>query len=78
MEENGEMIYCVSDNGIGIASEYQDRVFDLYHQLEPESGNGEGLGLSIVRSIVEKHGGRAWIDAEEGIGSRFLVALPKE
>ncbi len=78
IEEESEVVYCVADNGIGIAPEYQQSVFDLYHQLEPESGNGEGLGLSIVRSIIEKHGGRVWIDSEEGIGSRFLVALPKE
>jgi signal transduction histidine kinase len=75
---DGRSIYCVQDNGIGIVPEQQDRVFDMFYRVHPEAGTqGEGLGLSIVQRLVERHHGRIWLESEPGQGSRFFVALPK-
>jgi C4-dicarboxylate-specific signal transduction histidine kinase len=74
-KENGMLIYCVEDNGIGISPEEQEKIFNLFHQVEP-ARQGEGLGLNIVMKIVERHGGRVWVESEPGKGSRFFVALP--
>ena len=73
---DGMNIYCVEDNGIGIASEAHERVFEIFQRLHPSDAiSGEGLGLSIVHRLVERHGGRIWIESEPGRGSRFYVAL---
>ena len=70
-------IYCVKDNGIGIAAEHQHKVFELFHQLEPQEDiSGQGLGLTIVQRIVARHNGEIWLDSEVGKGSCFYVALP--
>ncbi|MBI4842853.1 MAG: PAS domain S-box protein [Nitrospirae bacterium] len=74
-KEDGSLVYCVEDNGIGIAPEYREKIFDIFHQLEP-SMQGEGLGLTIVRKIVEMHNGRVWAESEPGKGSKFCVKLP--
>ncbi len=72
-----ESIYCVEDNGMGIHHEYHDVVFDIFHQLEPDGEiKGEGLGLTIVRRILDKHDGKVWFESEEGKGSKFYVSLP--
>ncbi len=75
-EDNGQSVYCVEDNGIGIAPEYQVRIFDIFHRLEPERNEGEGLGLNIVQSTVERHNGKIWVESEPGRGSEFYIALP--
>jgi signal transduction histidine kinase len=73
----GEMsVYCIQDNGIGIAMEHQRKIFDIFQCLHPGAGQGEGLGLPIVRRIAGRHGGRVWVESEPGQGSRFFVALP--
>jgi len=69
----------VSDNGIGIKKEDQERIFEPFCQLDntPARGsNGTGLGLVVVKQIVEKHGGRVWVESEYGKGSRFSFTLP--
>jgi len=75
-KEGGEVIYCIADNGIGFAPEFVKRVFEIFHRLEPDAGEGEGLGLTIVRKLVERHGGRVWAESEQDKGSMFFVALP--
>jgi PAS domain S-box-containing protein len=75
-EENNEAIYCVEDNGLGIAPEYQGKVFEIFQRLRPDEAAGEGLGLAIVRQIVERHNGRVWVESTLGQGSKFFILLP--
>ena len=77
-KEGDETIYCVEDNGIGFAPEFQKKIFEIFHRLDPDIGAGEGLGLTIVRKLIDRHGGRVWAESEPGKGSRFFVALPYE
>jgi len=71
-----QSIYCVEDNGIGIAPEHQEKIFDIFQQLDPKESHGEGLGLTIVRQIMDKHNGKIWLESEVGKGSKFYVSLP--
>jgi signal transduction histidine kinase len=68
----------VADNGIGIRKEDQARIFEPFCQLDnaPNGSSGTGLGLVVVKQIVEKHGGRVWIESQYGKGSRFSFTLP--
>jgi signal transduction histidine kinase len=69
----------VIDNGIGIKKEDQEMLFKPFSQLDsplPRETGGTGLGLAIARRIVEKHGGRIWVESEDGKGSRFSFTLP--
>jgi signal transduction histidine kinase len=74
--DNGSVLYCVEDNGIGIAPEHQSRIFEVFHRLYPERTIGEGLGLTIARRIIERHNGRIWVESQPGKGSKFFVLLP--
>jgi two-component system, OmpR family, phosphate regulon sensor histidine kinase PhoR len=70
----------VRDNGLGIALDNQRRIFDKFYRVQSEDTDyvqGSGLGLSIVKAIVEKHHGRVWVESEPGHGSTFTVVLPK-
>jgi PAS domain S-box-containing protein len=74
--ENSHSIYCVEDNGTGIAPEHQNKIFEIFHRLEPDRKSGEGLGLTIVRRIIDRHNGKVWVESEPGKGSKFFVSLP--
>jgi PAS domain S-box-containing protein len=74
-EDKGLAIYCVEDNGIGIADKDRERIFEIFCRLDPDDGIGEGLGLTIVRKILDRHSGKVWVESEPGKGSRFFVSL---
>jgi signal transduction histidine kinase len=74
-EEDGNPIFHVSDNGIGISPEHYERVFGLFNKLDVKT-DGTGIGLALVKRIVEVHGGRIWVESEAGKGSTFLFTLP--
>jgi PAS domain S-box-containing protein len=71
-----QSIYCIEDNGVGIAPNHQEKIFEIFHRLQPNTESGEGLGLTIVRRILDKHKGSVWLESELGKGSRFFVSLP--
>jgi two-component system sensor kinase FixL len=75
-EEGGFHRFHVSDNGIGIVSQYQEQVFKPFQQLEAET-EGVGMGLALVKKIVEHHGGRVWVESELGQGAAFCFTLPR-
>jgi signal transduction histidine kinase len=73
--EDARTVLYVRDNGIGIAPRHHDRVFGLFEKLDPASG-GTGLGLALVRRIVETHQGRIWVESQgEGHGATFCFTL---
>lgn len=74
--QDDQSIYCVEDNGIGIAPEHQEEIFEIFYQLEPEKRKGDGLGLTIVKRIIDRHNGRIWVESEKGKGSKIFVSLP--
>jgi len=78
-EDSGYMKVSVSDNGIGIPARDLPRVFDRFFQVETHLTRrygGMGLGLAVSRSMVELHGGRIWVESEEGKGTTFTFLLP--
>ncbi|HVO24243.1 MAG TPA: ATP-binding protein [Candidatus Margulisiibacteriota bacterium] len=77
-EESGdEHCFFVRDNGPGIRREDCDKIFRLFMRLGGNGVAGDGIGLAAVRKIVEKHGGKVWVDSELGKGSTFWFSLPR-
>ncbi len=74
--EGASSVYCVADNGLGIPPEHLEGIWELFRRLNPTGPPGEGLGLTLVRRIVERHGGRVWVESVPGEGSRFFVSIP--
>jgi signal transduction histidine kinase len=72
----GQAHYWVRDNGAGIPASAQRRLFQVFQRFHPDLASGDGMGLAIVKRIVERHGGRVWAESEEDIGTTFHVELP--
>ena len=72
----GFLVYYVKDNGLGIPEAYHQRVFTAFSRLHANVAQGEGIGLALVRRMVERHGGKIWLQSAAGAGSTFFVALP--
>jgi light-regulated signal transduction histidine kinase (bacteriophytochrome) len=72
----GEWIFSVGDNGQGFDPVYADRVFGVFQRLHGRDVRGTGIGLSICRLIIERHGGRIWAKPRKGEGATFYFTLP--
>jgi PAS domain S-box-containing protein len=72
------VIYCIADNGIGIAPKFHEKIWNIFYRIHPQSLiSGDGMGLSVVKQIAEKHHGKVWVESDEGQGSTFYIELQK-
>ena len=82
LEVNGwdlkeRVVYAVADNGRGIAASEQEEIFDIFSRVSHESSiSGEGIGLALIKEIINLHQGQIWLESKEGIGSIFFVSIP--
>jgi signal transduction histidine kinase len=76
--EGDEGVFYIQDNGVGIDADHHERVFDLFRQLDPQV-DGMGVGLALVKQIIELHGGRIWVESKgHGQGCSFCFTLPRK
>lgn len=69
--------FYVKDNGLGIPAAYQPKMFQAFQRLHPAAAKGEGIGLTLIRRLIDRLGGSIWFESTEGIGSTFFVTLPE-
>ena len=75
--EEGEQVFFVKDNGIGVDAAHHERIFGLFNKLDPQT-EGTGVGLALVKRTIEVHGGRIWLASNTEEGTTFYFTLPKE
>ena len=76
VQQNGEWILAVRDNGAGFDPVYRERIFRPFERLNGKQFPGSGLGLTVAKRIVEQHGGQIWAESAPGEGSTFRFSLP--
>ncbi|MBN1405670.1 MAG: PAS domain S-box protein [Candidatus Omnitrophica bacterium] len=80
-KEKEELEVSIMDNGIGISKEHLPRIFDKFYQASERAStdiNGTGIGLAVVKEIVELHNGRIWVESEKGQGTKFIFTIPEK
>ena len=78
-EDDGFWKFSISDNGPGIEDEHFERIFQIFQTLSRhDDKGGTGIGLTVVKKIVELYGGKIWVESKLGVGSTFFFTLSKE
>jgi signal transduction histidine kinase len=76
VEPGGRVTYAVTDNGVGIPRAYRAKLFNVFQRFHPNPTPGEGIGLAIVRRVLERLDGKIRVESSPGVGTTFFVTLP--